>query len=1174
MSDDATRSLSLPSDATADSAPTNDDRRDASTGSTPAAPPGYELLEEIGAGGMGVVFRAREITFDRDVAVKLLHPHYSAESAAARRFLDEARITGQLQHPGIPPVHHIGNMPDGRPFLVMKLVKGDTLANLITNEPNERSRFVAAFAQVCQAVGYAHARKVIHRDLKPANIMVGAFGEVQVMDWGLAKVMTGEPTEAKDEVELVIDHTEIRAHRDAESATQAGSILGTPAFMSPEQAGGEIAKIDERSDVFGLGAVLCAILTGKPPYIGTDVDSIRLKAIRGDRADAFARLESSGADAELLALCKRCLATDRDARPRHAGEVAEAITNHLAAAQERARQAELERAAVEVRIAEQKRRRKVWYGLAVALLLGATVSLISAIRARQAEAHAIEQRDLTEKAKIEAQENLQRALTAEQERKLEAGRTALASARRAASRGRWEEALGLYETASELGGNDEIELQLGRYDCLTALGRLRPAIDLLDELAKRNNLNSHEGPILLRRAENALWRSGDVDPKKLAEQAIEKGLPPSEQAYSKIFLTQSVPEAIDALQETLALDAFHSRGLDMLASMLLITGRKEEAREAMIKYKLLRPQSANQMSNEVWLQALYGDRDGAEKTISRLKRTGYAELAPMFQKFADLMIAAQDPDFFLGGVNPQMQASLLTEFGSMAGKLAKIAGDPEGQAAVGNMRFFQLPMFRAVAEMPHMKANSPIETIAILNNPAKLTEIIGGLAKTIPDGTHIMLHALMLRRSGRLEDSEARLRQAIDTPSWANHRRAAQFNLMAVQWELANRPASSPKDRAAWKAKAIDNLRDLATSGTFPPDVACTFASIAAASGETVHGLSVVEAAARKKPDHVVLLSWKLNLESKLNAMSRAEATANKLCGLSLEKPEDRRTVWNALISFAKAYLDSNRTADALRWCDAAHERLQRETTEQYPNIGEWNSLGVLYWRMKKFDKSIPIFERVLESEKRAKGERHADTLFSQINLGVNFRDSGKLDAAILMLESACRNAAGNESLRWGREALLTAYVLAKKSNEGTALANELLQEDRKKHAPQSDSLASALVRFGGDLLSLSAWKDAEAVLREGLAIREKIAPDMWNTFNAKSMLGDALARQKKFAEAETLLLDGYAGIKKREATIATEFRGLRLGDAIDRLIRFYEAIEKKDEVARWQKERAGISKP
>src|SRR5262249_40610903 len=150
---------------------------------------------------------------------------------AVARFLAEARITGQLQHPGIPPVFEIGQLPDGSPYLAMKLIKGQTLEDLLKERPapsHDRSRFVAIFEQIAQAVGYAHAHKVIHRDLKPLNLMVGAFGEVQVMDWGLANVLASGGGEQPEPTEPDDGRTEIRTTRDAELATQAGSILGTP----------------------------------------------------------------------------------------------------------------------------------------------------------------------------------------------------------------------------------------------------------------------------------------------------------------------------------------------------------------------------------------------------------------------------------------------------------------------------------------------------------------------------------------------------------------------------------------------------------------------------------------------------------------------------------------------------------------------------------------------------------------------------------------------------------------------------------------------------------------------------------------------------------------------------------------------------------------------------------
>jgi WD40 repeat protein/serine/threonine protein kinase len=362
-------------------------RAAAQTSAPPSGPPGYELLGEVGRGGMGVVHRARDLRLAREVAVKLLREDYPAGSAACARFLAEAQITGQLQHPGVPAVHELGALPDGRPFLAMKLVRGRTLRDLLNERPDpghERGRLVAAFEQVCQAVGYAHAHRVLHRDLKPGNVMVGAFGEVQVMDWGLAKVLPAEgapePADGQWALgETLAAVTAIGSPLSADSATRTGSVMGTPAYMAPEQAGGEVRKLDARSDVFGLGAILCQILTGLPPYRGRDAKEVQLKAVRGELGEALARLEVCGAEPELVALCRRCLAFRQEERPADGQAVAQEVARIRQAAEERARRAELERAAAQARSAERRKRRRLVLGAAAVLALAAVGGLGSVL---------------------------------------------------------------------------------------------------------------------------------------------------------------------------------------------------------------------------------------------------------------------------------------------------------------------------------------------------------------------------------------------------------------------------------------------------------------------------------------------------------------------------------------------------------------------------------------------------------------------------------------------------------------------------------------------------------------------------------------------------------------------------------------------------------------------------
>jgi serine/threonine-protein kinase len=341
------------------------------------APARLQLHGEIARGGMGAVLKGRDTDLGREVAVKVLLEAHQGRTELVQRFVEEAQVAGQLQHPGVVPVYEMGQLPDKRPYFTMKLVKGQTLAKLLaqrTDAAQDRPRLLKVFEQVCQAVAYAHARGVIHRDLKPSNVMVGAFGEVQVMDWGLAKVL--RPGGAADQkAPATAEATVIRTARSGSAApavsgsqTQAGQVLGTPAYMAPEQARGEVAALDERCDVFGLGAILCHILTGLPPYAGADANTVYGLASRAELSGAFARLGGCGADAGLIALAKRCLCADPPGRPRDAGALAAELNAYLGSVEDRLRRAELEQAAAEARAVEERKRRRVSLALAAAVL--------------------------------------------------------------------------------------------------------------------------------------------------------------------------------------------------------------------------------------------------------------------------------------------------------------------------------------------------------------------------------------------------------------------------------------------------------------------------------------------------------------------------------------------------------------------------------------------------------------------------------------------------------------------------------------------------------------------------------------------------------------------------------------------------------------------------------------
>ena len=261
----------------------------------------YEILEEIGRGGMGVVYRALDGELDREVAIKV--PHALHSSAFEQRLRTEARVLARLEHPGIVPIHDAGRLPDGRLFYVMKRVRGRTLRDHLADLTSLNER-VRVFERICEPVAFAHAHGCIHRDLKPENVMVGAFGEVMVMDWGVARVSGSDQNTPDSDAPWISD------------GTQPGTVVGTAGFMPPEQARGASASIDERADVYSLGAILSLLLTGDVPP--SDVD---LAAAIRRRSDLPRPLRS---------ICARALATSPDDRYRSVAALADDVARFRA----------------------------------------------------------------------------------------------------------------------------------------------------------------------------------------------------------------------------------------------------------------------------------------------------------------------------------------------------------------------------------------------------------------------------------------------------------------------------------------------------------------------------------------------------------------------------------------------------------------------------------------------------------------------------------------------------------------------------------------------------------------------------------------------------------------------------------------------------------------------------
>jgi serine/threonine-protein kinase len=299
----------------------------------------FRIVRFHDRGALGEVYVARDQQLHRIVALKRIKLDQANSPEKCARFVVEAEITGRLEHPGIVPVYGLGAFDDGRPFYAMRFIRGDNLKSAIEQfhkeekkgrEPGQRNlalqKLLRRFLDVCNAIDYAHSRGVLHRDLKPGNIMLGKFGETLVVDWGLAKTV-GRP-EAAPAQATMDERTLIPQSGSDLRSTEMGARLGTPAYMSPEQAAGRIDALGPASDVYSLGATLYCLLTGQAPFTDTDMVELLRKAERGDFLPP--RKRKGWIAPALEAICLRAMATDPERRYRSPRALADDVEHWLA----------------------------------------------------------------------------------------------------------------------------------------------------------------------------------------------------------------------------------------------------------------------------------------------------------------------------------------------------------------------------------------------------------------------------------------------------------------------------------------------------------------------------------------------------------------------------------------------------------------------------------------------------------------------------------------------------------------------------------------------------------------------------------------------------------------------------------------------------------------------------
>jgi tetratricopeptide (TPR) repeat protein len=348
----------------------------------------YSLLAIHGEGGLGRIWRARDNDLNRDVALKEIQPHLAHSPTKIQRFVLEAQVTGQLEHPNIVPVYELSyRAQDGQPFYIMRFVRGKTLSKVIAEYHEGRraktvgrlefARLLGRFYGVCYAVGYAHSRGVIHRDLKPDNVVLGDFAEVNLLDWGLAKLVDIEESSSESSIRLSPGAVDAEEHR--------GGIEGTPAYMAPEQVDARFGPIGTHADIYGLGSILFEILTGSPPHRGEGTMQLLDQIVREETP--LARQVEPSVHPALEAICAKAMAKDLTKRYDKAADLALDLQRFMNDEPTTAyREPPLER------MARWARRHRTWtQAAAVALVLVTCVSIFASVLitgAQRAEASA------------------------------------------------------------------------------------------------------------------------------------------------------------------------------------------------------------------------------------------------------------------------------------------------------------------------------------------------------------------------------------------------------------------------------------------------------------------------------------------------------------------------------------------------------------------------------------------------------------------------------------------------------------------------------------------------------------------------------------------------------------------------------------------------------------------
>ena len=628
----------------------------------------YEILEKLASGGQGDIWKVWDFELRRCAAMKRMSEKTVTSQSAVYRFLAEAQIASQLEHPGILPIFDVGLDPDGRPYYTTQLLPGTTLEDVWkqVHEPAHSewnvNRALELLLRVCDVMSHAHSRGVIHRDLKPSNILIGAFGDVRVIDWGSAHVLESVKKKIEETFVPLNWHTietdrgrAMWAEPQSPLGTAQSGYPGTLSFVPPEILAGKLQELGPATDIYSLGVMLYHLLTGRLAYAQPDGSLPEQKELRSlvlQRPPEPVRSVNRHASRDLAAICEKAMAHDKSERYLTMEELAEDI-----------------RAALEVRPVRARKptiflKLQKWsYRNFSYVLISALAVVLVSIAFSLTHAFKI-QRDAARQS------------------------TLVRNAELAARSGRWRDALNYWGAADAAGYRDKIYLGLQEAEAWTVLSEPKKSRAELIKLSRHRDLGTQRGAVLLRLGEHELFDEATANQGvQHVREAMASGLDAADTLFAQGLLADSTPEALNLFHRAIQIDSFnqgaqrHSLGLEFLL------GRHAELQASLQFFAAIYPDDPSAGFLEAAELAMQGKLDEARARMVPLRASSGGDEWKQFNDSLPLFAAAAkrfDPDVWLTTSHPTMPSLALF---TMTEQASGIGGAASNSPIINRMPF-------------------------------------------------------------------------------------------------------------------------------------------------------------------------------------------------------------------------------------------------------------------------------------------------------------------------------------------------------------------------------------------------------------------------------------------------------------------------------------------------------